>query len=88
VSRAGGDLLVHSGHVAALDAAGTELPGGWVAVADGRITAVGASADHPDADRFVRVIDASGCVVTPGLVNTHQHLWYTLFRGVGEGLAL
>lgn len=88
MSRDAGDVLVHSGYVAAVDAAGNEWPGGWVAVADGRIAGVGAAGDRPDPRGFARAIDATGCVVIPGLVNAHQHLWYTLFRGLGEGLAL
>lgn len=31
-----------------------------------------------------RVIDASGCLVLPGLVNTHQHDWYLLGKGLGD----
>lgn len=67
-----------------MDAARRELPGGWVAIRDGLVEAVG-DGEPPDCEER---IDASGCVVCPGLVNAHQHLWYTLFRGLGEGLTL
>ena len=50
------------------------LLGGSVVVADGLIAAVGSTAElraaHPDAT----VIDATDCVVTPGMINAHQHL--------------
>ena len=42
-----------------------------VAIADGRIAAM--DADIP-AERAVRVIDASGCIVAPGVVDLHSHV--------------
>ncbi|NOX73490.1 MAG: 8-oxoguanine deaminase [Alphaproteobacteria bacterium] len=58
-----------------------ELAGGGLFARDGVIVAVGA--DLPDtADN---VIDATGCVVTPGLINTHHHLFQTLTRAVPGG---
>jgi 5-methylthioadenosine/S-adenosylhomocysteine deaminase len=67
-----------------MDAGRRELPGGWVAIRDGLIDAVG-DGEPPACDEQ---LDASGCVVTPGLVNAHQHLWYGLFRGIRSGLTL
>ena len=73
------DLLVRNAAlVATCDEAGRELPGGWVAVTDGLVTGVGASPEPtPEA---ARTIDAAGCLVTPGLVNTHHHLYQNLTR--------
>ncbi|SDW18913.1 Cytosine/adenosine deaminase [Albimonas donghaensis] len=66
-----------------MDGARREIPGGGLFARDGVIEAVGAPADLPrDADE---VIDAAGCVVTPGLVNTHHHLFQTLTRAVPAG---
>jgi cytosine/adenosine deaminase-related metal-dependent hydrolase len=58
------------------DDAGTEHPAGWLLVEDGVVAAVGAG-DGPEADEHV---DLTGTVVTPGLVNTHHHLYQTLTR--------
>ena len=33
-------------------------------------------------------IDVSGCIVMPGLINAHQHHWYSLFKGIADGLLL
>jgi cytosine/adenosine deaminase-related metal-dependent hydrolase len=73
------DLVVHNaGLVATVDVERRELAGGWVAVTDGLISGVGSSLDPvPAADR---VIDADGGLVTPGLVNTHHHLFQNLTR--------
>ncbi len=55
---------------------GTEHESGWLLVEGGVIAAVG-SGDEPEADVQV---DLDGALVTPGLVNTHHHLYQTLTR--------
>jgi cytosine/adenosine deaminase-related metal-dependent hydrolase len=69
-------LLLHNAHVVAMDDEGSEHDDGWVLIANGRIEAVGGSIP-PDA---VERVDLGGAVVTPGLVNTHHHLYQTLTR--------
>ena len=65
------DLLVHGAElVATMDGGRQELRGGWVAVTGGLVSAVGASTDPQPAAR--RRLSAAGCLVTPGLVNTHR----------------
>ncbi|MGW1001833.1 amidohydrolase family protein [Streptomyces sp. NPDC002520] len=73
------DLLIRDADlVVTMDETLGDLPGGWVAVTDGRITSLGSAADTPpDA---ARVVDGGGCLVTPGLVNAHQHLYQNLTR--------
>jgi cytosine/adenosine deaminase-related metal-dependent hydrolase len=75
------DLLVaNAALVATLDERRRELAGGWVAVTDGLIEAVGGPTDErPAADE---VVDAAGCLVTPGLINTHHHLYQNLTRAM------
>ena len=68
------DLVVTGGDVITMDATRRIILDGAVAISGRRIVAVGTTAEilaaHPDAPR----LDASGCVVTPGCVNTHQHV--------------
>ncbi|NNF54944.1 MAG: 8-oxoguanine deaminase [Acidimicrobiales bacterium] len=73
------DLLIRNAElVATVDESRRELPGGWVSISEGLISAVGGPSDPtPEADSE---IDASGCLVTPGLVNTHHHLFQNLTR--------
>ena len=75
------DLLIRNAWcVATVDAARRELHGGWVAITNGLIEAVGSSTDpQPTA---TEVVDADGCLVTPGLVNTHHHLYQNLTRAL------
>src|SRR5207245_1572104 len=63
-------------HVVTMDDAGSEYPDGWVLVAGGRVEATGGGTP-PTADERVAL---AGAVVTPGLVNTHHHLYQTLTR--------
>jgi cytosine/adenosine deaminase-related metal-dependent hydrolase len=65
--------------VATVDAANTEYPSGHVVLTDGRITAVG-DGPAPAVAGATRV-DARGRLVTPGLVNTHHHLYQWITRG-------
>jgi cytosine/adenosine deaminase-related metal-dependent hydrolase len=60
-----------------------EIAGGMVAFRGGVIEAVGLPDDFADLIASAdEVIDARGCVVTPGLVNTHHHLFQTLTRSL------
>jgi cytosine/adenosine deaminase-related metal-dependent hydrolase len=68
--------LLTNAHVVTMDDTGTEYEGGWILVGDGLVKAAGAGA-KPQADD---VQDLGGAVVTPGLVNTHHHLWQNLTR--------
>jgi cytosine/adenosine deaminase-related metal-dependent hydrolase len=68
--------LFANGWVVTMDDAGTEHETGWVLVAGTEIAAVGAGPEPEHAER----VDLGGAVVTPGLVNTHHHLYQTLTR--------
>ena len=66
-----------------MDAERREIPGGWVAIEGGFVSGVGGPGREPAAER---VIDAGGCLVTPGLVNTHHHLYQNLTRAFAPAL--
>jgi len=56
--------------------------GNDVRVRGGVITAIGTLSPEPGE----RVIDASGCVIYPGWVNTHHHLFQSLLKGIPAGI--
>ncbi|MEK7379122.1 MAG: amidohydrolase family protein, partial [Candidatus Binatota bacterium] len=60
---------------------------GFVRVKDGVITEVSAGASR-DFTSGEQVIDATGCVLMPGLINAHTHLYQVLLRAVWEDLEL
>lgn len=73
------DLLIRNADcIATMDDAGREPRGADILIRAGAIAAVGPRLHAPGAE----VLDAAGCLVTPGLVNTHHHLYQTLTRAV------
>jgi len=83
-----GTAIVHGGYVLTMDDALGDLPGGEVVIRDGTIVAVGAAGTADALAMGVEAsrIDATGCVVLPGFVDTHWHLWNSLLRGlIGDG---
>ena len=69
-------LIKNALRVVTMDDAGTELADADVLVRGRVIVSVGKNLEEPGA----RVLDARGCVVIPGMINTHHHLCQTLTR--------
>jgi len=76
-------ILIKGGTIVTMDEQNF-IVGGDVLIRDGRIEDVGS---HLNAHAN-EVIDATGCAVLPGFVQTHIHLCQTLFRGAADDLAL
>ena len=76
-------LIQHADHILTMDDDRRELRGADILIRGGVIAAIGAGLAmlHPGAE----VVRAQGCVVTPGLVNTHHHLYQSLTRAVPGG---
>lgn len=75
------ELLIRNAQsILTMDDDARELANADILLLDGKIASVGAG-----LPRAEREVDASGCVVTPGLVNTHHHLFQTLTRAVPAG---
>src|SRR5574340_771935 len=72
--------VIRGAHVVTMDAGRAEYRRGHVVVAGTRIVAVGDG--DPAEYENAQVIDGAGCVVTPGLVNTHHHLYQWITRGL------
>ena len=74
------DFALNGCAVVTVDPRRSEYERGHVVVTGSRITAVGPG-PVPVQYRGTRQIDAAGCLVTPGLVNTHHHLYQWATRG-------
>ncbi len=76
-------IVIEGCAVATVDDQGTEYADGHLVIEGGRLTAVGAGAApgaYPDARR----VDGRGCLATPGLINTHHHLYQWITRGLAQ----
>jgi cytosine/adenosine deaminase-related metal-dependent hydrolase len=69
--------LVNNGIIVSMDPAVGTLRTGAVLIEGDRIVQVAAEIDAGDCD----VIDATGKIVLPGLIDAHRHLWYAPVRG-------
>ena len=75
-------ILIKGGIIVTMDA-NDSIVRGDVLIRDGRIAQIG-EIDVP-ADE---VVEANGCAVLPGFIQTHIHLCQTLFRGAADDLSL
>jgi cytosine/adenosine deaminase-related metal-dependent hydrolase len=76
-------IVIEGAHVVTVS--GEEFPDGHVVVEGNRITAVGAG---PAPEPSGRVVDGRGCLLTPGFINTHNHLYQWVTRGLAVDATL
>src|SRR5688572_1215094 len=77
-----GSILIKGGSIVTMDEQNSIVRGDLL-IRDGRIESIGTVKDT-DAT----IIEARGCAVLPGFVQTHLHLCQTLFRGAADDLSL
>lgn len=87
-SEANWDMLVVGGTVLTMEPGSEPIRNGAVAVADGRIAAVGPAEELLELAPSGEVLNAGNCIILPGLVNTHSHLAMTVLRGIADDLPL
>jgi 5-methylthioadenosine/S-adenosylhomocysteine deaminase len=82
------DLLVAGGTVVTCRPDGLVIRDAAIAVSGATIIAAGPRREIEPAVEARRTVDASGCFIFPGLVNTHTHLYQTLLKGLGDDMPL
>ena len=82
------DILILGGLIVTMDQDETIHQEGAVAINDGKIVDLGEIERIRSTYRGNTEIDATGCVVMPGLINVHTHSPMTVFRGLADDLPL
>jgi cytosine/adenosine deaminase-related metal-dependent hydrolase len=77
-------IVIENCHIATVDSSDTQIPVGYLVVDGTRIVAVGSGAVPADVQDGAEVLEGSGCLATPGLVNAHHHLYQWLTRGYAQ----
>lgn len=77
-SQGQGEYILRGGHVLSIDETIGELPRGDVHIRNGKIVAVAHRIQASGAEE----IDASNTIVMPGFVETHWHMWNSLWKGL------
>lgn len=79
------DVLIRGGHLFTMTGEGVGfVPHGAVAIKGREIVAVGPEEDVAKVDRPAQIIDATGCLVMPGLIDVHMHSSATVARGLAQ----
>lgn len=79
------DLLITNATIVTVNKEKEIITNGAIAVKDNKIVNIGSSSElrkkYPSSKQ---VIDATGKVIFPGLINTHNHLFQVLYKGLGD----
>jgi 5-methylthioadenosine/S-adenosylhomocysteine deaminase len=82
------DLLVLGGTIVTMDQTRRIIEDGGIAISNGRIVAIGSRAEIERGYTSRQRVNATGKVITPGLINGHTHVPMVLFRGLADDLDL
>ena len=72
-------LMKNASHIVTCDPSDTVYTDSNLLMEDGVITYIG-----PEEQQAEEVIDAAGCIIYPGLINTHHHLYQTFSRNLPQ----
>jgi 5-methylthioadenosine/S-adenosylhomocysteine deaminase len=88
INKIEADLLISGDFVLTFNAGKEILEKGAVAVSGDSIVAVGETSRLAEEIEAKEELDASGCLVMPGLINLHTHAAMSCFRGLADDLPL
>ncbi len=82
------DLIINNATIVTMDSTKRVIPNGAIAVKQGKIIAIGDTKEISAKYASKQIIDATGKLIIPGLINTHTHIPMGLFRGIADDLDL
>ncbi len=81
-------FILADGCVVTVNGSRDILERGSILIEADRITAIGTAAQLSAKAQNAEIIDCSGTIIMPGMVNTHTHLFQTLLKGPGDDMVL
>jgi 5-methylthioadenosine/S-adenosylhomocysteine deaminase len=81
------DILIKNAFIVTIDNDDCIIENGSIIISNGLIIALGDSSIQ-QGYTFSKIIDASGNIVMPGLINAHTHIPMTMFRGMADDMPL
>jgi 5-methylthioadenosine/S-adenosylhomocysteine deaminase len=87
-NKTGVDLLITGDYLLTFNQKEAVVERGSVAVKADRIVAIGETSSVKEKIEAREALDASGCLIMPGLINLHTHAAMTCFRGLADDLPL
>lgn len=82
------DILILNATVVTVNNKKEIIENGGVAISGGRIVDVGCADTLKDRYSGIKVVDGNGKIIFPGLVNTHNHSYQSLLKGLGVDMVL
>src|SRR5262245_46626391 len=82
------DLIVRGGTVITMDANRTIYNDGGVVISGDRIVAVGKTPNIEARFQAETLIDATNCLILPGLIDAHNHPGQYLSKGIGDDIGI
>jgi 5-methylthioadenosine/S-adenosylhomocysteine deaminase len=82
------DIVISGGRILTMDEKDTKFRDGTLVITGDTISAIGTRQDVDKVYSGKKIIDATDCLVMPGLVNSHTHAAMTCFRGLADDLEL
>ncbi len=83
-----GDYCIQDATIVTVNPDRDVIEKGYILVRGGRIAAIGEGTCPDEIKGTMQVIAAAGKIVFPGLINTHNHLFQTLTKGLGDDMVL
>jgi len=82
------DIIISGGTLMTMDEEMRVIDNALISIQGDKITGIEEASSHPFPPPAKKVIDATGALILPGLINTHTHVPMVCFRGIADDLPL